>query len=70
MFDIPQPTIKTTLNYKENNFAFIVYAHRKLTQNEMIFELKKYLRRKKLKSIPKNTTITEYSFGYESQDFL
>ncbi len=70
IFDILKPTIKNTLSYKENNFTFIVYAHRKLTQNEIIFELKKYLRHKKLKSIPKNATIKEYSYGYESQDFL
>lgn len=31
MFDIPQPTIKTSFIYKEYNLVFEVYAYRKLT---------------------------------------
>lgn len=52
MFDIPKPTIKTTLSYKENNFTFIVYAHRKLTQNEMIFWVKEIFTPQKTKKHP------------------
>ncbi len=52
MYDLPTPNVVTVI--KIGDFTLRAYAYRKLTESECKFALRQYLRKFKLKSIPKS----------------
>ncbi len=52
MLDLPMPDVVTPIQI--GDFTLYAYAYRKLTKSEQRFALKQYLRKFKLKSVPKS----------------
>jgi len=52
------PNVKTTMRSREQNFVFHVMAYRVLTESEMIYALKKWMKINHFKKIPKNKEVT------------
>lgn len=52
MSEFPMPNVKTTIHI--GDFTLHAYAYRELTENECKLALQLYLRKFKLKSVPKS----------------
>ena len=58
------PNIETKITYEK--FTFIVKAYRRLTYEEMVAALKRYMRENGLRCVPKTGTVTYQTiFGFD-----
>lgn len=66
--DTEFPNVVTRRELKEYNSVLIVRAYRRLSDNELNLALSKWMKAKRLKKIPRNTTIEVISIcGFDRE---